>query len=673
MSSMPEKTRELPLVLIRRALLVALLAFLSSVVGLYLLGRAGRPRTTTVRATDLAATEESEQVAMSGRGFDYELTREDEKVFHLQAERVLSDVDENYELAGVTLTLSREGEGEYRLVSKTALYNLETQEASFRGDVEFLGPKGVELRTDGLELRNEGRLVVSSSPVRFAFLGRYTGRANRMRITPKRNDLYLAGKVRVNSLPGAAQPMALRCRRFVFERDEKILRAEGDVQLSRSGDILRARRVSIRLSDNERTVRFVQARWDVSGSMEQLARDGTSSQIELRGHELLVAFEGDPAVPQRAELRRTPRARAALSITDASGLTRSMFADFLTGDFVNGSLRRSQAFEKVEIREFLALAPEASIRRVCSREATTTFLAGGELDELLLDGGVDLHDAGIQAIGERVVSKGPEAPIELQGSPAWVLRENGEMRAPRIVYDRRDQQVEAGDGVRATLTDTDDIALAGDASSQQEPIRVEARRATWSNDPSTVVFSDEVRAWQGENFMLANELVGEVASSRLTASGRVKTVWRPQREAAEAESGAVRLQGEPLEVTADELVYDRQARLLTYAGAVRAVQAKKTMTCVEIQLRLAEDQGFEEMSCQGSARLEDAETGNTVSGEHIVYYPETSLATVTGSPVVMRDGKGGEIQGKELIYDFATGTARVRSAPVTVAEDTEEE
>jgi len=39
----------------------------------------------------------------------------------------------------------------------------------------------------------------------------------------------------------------------------------------------------------------------------------------------------------------------------------------------------------------------------------------------------------------------------------------------------------------------------------------------------------------------------------------------------------------------------------------------------------------------------------------------------------MIDGKGGRIQGKELIYDFVTGTARVRSEQLAGAGESSDE
>jgi len=661
---MPKAPRELPISLLRRALLVALFGFLASVVALYLLGRMGRPETDQSASDSLLGDADTE-LLFSGEGFEYEVSRAGQKVIHVKAQRVLSMKDDDYELQGVELTMIRKDEGEYRLSADSALYNLETQAASFRGNVHFSGPEGVHLTADGLELINDGKIIVSSSPVRFRFLNRFRGRADRMRITPGRNIFILAGHVKVNTLPGDASPMSLQCRRFSFERDRRLLRAEGSVRLKRGEDYLWARRFSVTLSEDEKRIEFIQARWDVFGGFRQEANDGSFSVVNLEGRELSVTFEGDPEVPQKAELLKGPYGPAVLTVKDASGLRRRIQADYLTGDFIDGDLRQAHGVDAVVLDEYLDVEPEVVLRSACGDTAVANF-KNGELESFRLDGDVELHGDGLQATGDRLDMGDPESEVVLTGEPAWAIREQGELKAPRIVYDPKRQEVRASEPAKAILYQASSSGPIPGGSEAGEPIRIEAREAVWSDVAGTVSFTGDVRAWQGENFMLADKLTGEMTTSRLIASGGVKTVWRPaETDGVEEDEDDVtaKLPQEPLEVTASQLVYDQAESVLTYSGGARAVQAKKIMLCEEIQARLTEEDEIDEIICTVSARLEDGEAGHVVTGDRMVYRPDEERATVTGNPVVMIDGKGGRIQGKELIYDFVTGTARVRSEP----------
>jgi len=671
---MAKAPRELPIRLIRRALLVALVGFLVSVVALYVLGRIGRPETTR-SPTGSLLDEADTELQFSGEGFDYEVSRSGRKVIHVKAERVLSMKDDDYELQGVELVMIRQDEGEYSLASDSAFYNLETQAASFRGNVRFSGPRGVYLTADGLELVDDGRLIVSSSPVRFRFLDRFHGRADRLRIAPGRNFFILAGHVKVDTLQGDASPMALHCRRFVFDRDRRLLRAEGGVRLLRGDDYLRARRLSVTLSQDEKRIDFIRARWDVFGGVREPAEDGSTSIVTFEGRELSVTLEGDPEVPKKGELSSGPYGPAVLSVKDASGLRRRIKADYLVGDFVDGDLRQAQGLDNVVMDEFLDLEPEVILRSACGDTAVANF-SNGQLGSFRLEGDVELHGDALQATGNQLDMADPESEVALTGTPAWAIREQGELRAPRIVYDSQSQEVRAGSPAKAILFQGSGSGVAPGGSTTGEPIRIEGSEAIWSDVAGTVSFSGEVRAWQGENFLLSDKLTGELTTSRLIASGGVKTVWRPAETdgTEDGEDGLTsKLPAEPLEVTANDLVYDQTARILTYSGEARAVQAKKIMLCQEIQVHLSEEDEFDEIICVESARLEDGETGHVVTGDRMVYRPDDERATVTGNPVVMIDGKGGRIQGKELIYDFVTGTARVRSEPLAGAGESSDE
>ncbi|MEJ2085490.1 MAG: LptA/OstA family protein, partial [Acidobacteriota bacterium] len=609
------------------------------------------------------------QLVLSGRGFDYEVTQEGRKVFRVRAGRILSDRNQNYDLEEVELTMTREAGDTFELVSDRGKFNVEKQEATFVGNVRFIGPQGVELTTEGLELRDEGDLLVSSSPVQFKFLGRYTGRANRMRISPDRNLFVLAGDVEVDTYRGDAEPMSMRCKRFAFDRDTKILRAEGAVRLTRGSDVLNSRRLAVHLTEDESKVTYISARWNVEGQVIQIADDGQSNTAAFSGRELAIDFEKGTEDPQRAELLANSDAPAKLTLTDQTGLTRQIDSSSLVGEFKNGALRTARAFENVEITEYVSHAPGILLRTVCGDSLVAQVSKSGELRDIVVEGVVQLHQDDVQGFGDRAEANMAAGAMEIIGRPAWFFRGRDELRAPRIVYDQSEDVIRARENVQAVVARASGFETGVSESSrvrEDEPIRIVSSEAEWTRNPSVVTFSGDVRAWQGENFMQAKEMVGEESTSRLTATGGVKTVVRPDKDKpAKKVNGTIEedVPQEPLEVTADEMVYERLQRLIVYSGNARAVQAKRTIRCNEIHLRLAEEGGFEEMSCEESTRIEDSENGNTVTGDRAVYYPDRRLIEVSGSPVILRDAKGTTLQGRLLVYDVETGRARMRTEP----------
>jgi lipopolysaccharide transport protein LptA len=170
-----------------------------------------------------------------------------------------------------------------------------------------------------------------------------------------------------------------------------------------------------------------------------------------------------------------------------------------------------------------------------------------------------------------------------------------------------------------------------------------------------------VRAWQGESFMVADELLGDTVASTLTATGSVRTTWHPEPE--QAPEDVEDLPTEPLEVDAPKLVYNQNEGVLTYSGGVQAVQGLRVIRCQELDARQAEGGGVGEITCRGQVLIDDKKSGNTVAGDVAVYNPTSRTARVTGRPVILKDSKGTEIRGPVVVYDFATATAQIQSEP----------
>ncbi len=680
---MATPARRRPFALLRLLLLVGLALFVTGVAGLYLLRRVERGGEATEEARGLSSRRRG--LVMAGRGFDYEISEGDRKLFHIKAKKIVSDKDDNFTLKGVELTLTRDNGDVYYIESDRGTYNLENEQATLTGNVLFRGPRDIELTAEGLELSRRGQQLTSTGRVEFRFLGAYSGSANHMRILRPRNRFLLMGRVEVDSLPGAAPPMALRSKRLLYERDDRRLHLEGDVTLRRGEDYLEARRLSLQLDPTEQGLEFARANWAVEGGLVRPAEGSGSNRLRFGGSQLSATFAEGSRQPRKLELESERQEEAWVAVADDGGLERRVRARYLVADFDElGRAQRAQGFGGVEIEERVAFSGEPVVRRVCSETADATFLASGALGEVLLEGAVELEDAGTIAHGDRATADLESGLADLEGSDAFVLRRGGHLEAPRIVYRREAGEVEAGEGVRALIESRQGLEPGTDPARRQ-PIRIAAREAVWSDAENSVTFREQVRAWQGENLLLADKLIGELEADRLLAKGSVKTVWRPpagkdptKGPADEAPSGdrpaggdtpgrgsasgGPALSGsEPLEIQAPSMTYARRERLVLYEGGARAQQAGRVLRCQDMRLELAEDDGFERLTCEGATRIEDPAAGNTVTGETAVYEPADRKARISGTPVVLRDRRGSQIQGRVLIYDFVTGTAEIQT------------
>ncbi|MFW6012144.1 MAG: LptA/OstA family protein, partial [bacterium] len=286
------------------------------------------------------------------------------------------------------------------------------------------------------------------------------------------------------------------------------------------------------------------------------------------------------------------------------------------------------------------------------------------------------------ARGERGVFRLEADEGELFGSPAVVESERGTMEAPSVLYTRGDGLVQGRGGVRARLDPEEGEAGAsvlegsplGGGEGGEGALWVEAERGFFRDEPRAFLFAGSVRAWRGDDLLVANRLLGEETEGRLVASGDVRTVWRPEEESPGEDGGEARAAGGeggpeaegPLEATADELVYEREERLLIYTGDVVAEQAERVLSCREMEVHLnregATGGSVGELVCTGDARLEDPANGRTLEGHRLVYDPEARLFEAVGADggaVTLEDATGNVIEGPRMIYDIDADEVRV--------------
>ena len=368
-----------------------------------------------------------------------------------------------------------------------------------------------------------------------------------------------------------------------------------------------------------------------------------------------------------------------------------------------------------------AAKPEpAQERRATGQEATASFGAGGGLSKVELTGNVVLTDADVTGHGARAVFAADSDKGELFGRPATLDSDRGRMEAPHILYTRNDGLLHGTGGVRARLEEADDTALGGTPLTRGDgPVWVEAEEGYLRDQPRSFLFHGRVRAWRGENLLVADDLRGDDAEHRLVASGSVRTLWTPEnggsgaagaaKAAAPGEPAkggqpvqtAARAAGEPpveplvgppaaampaagsaagaggakanaaggegpLEATSDELTYRRDQRLLVYTGDVTAKQEGRTLTCHEMEIHLAEQGGMEKMVCTGDVHVDDPGQGRSLTGERAVYDPRARTVEVEaaeGGKVTMHDKDGNVIEGPRMIYEIDQNRVHVLGPP----------
>ncbi len=648
-----------PFLRYRRVLLAAIAVLVVTLVALFLFGRSGR-RPAQPAEEQRVETPPQGGITLVGEGFEFTHTEGSRKIFRIRGDSVRADRAGTVYLDGVALTLYDERGAAYEVGSREASFNRETRAARLVGDVTLRGPGPTELSTRGLRLEDRGQLLVSTGEeVRFRY-GPLGGRADRLRVQREQGLYLLLGDVRVETLPDAEVPASLDCQRLVFEQPRHQVRAEGDVQMRRAGDLLAAARVNAFLDDADRSVLFVRARWEISGQVEVAGAEGGAGRTVRFSARSLSLLRDPDGLPRAAEMEGAAQEPVRIDSPAPDGHLQRLVAGFANASFSGGRLSGVEAYHQPRLSELPAGGRGEALRELSGKRLQAGFAADGTIASMRADEAVRYRDERLTAAADRARFDVAAGRGEMEGAPVEVVTERGEIYAPQVDYQRASGLVAAKGGVRALITQSSELGLDGTPFGGGDgPVRVESDEAFLREEPRAALFRGHARAWQGKSLLLAQSLRADEGSAgrQLTASGGVRTVWVPEGKA--GSGGGSPGAGAPIEVTADDLRYDEGEDLLTYTGDVRSEQEERVLACRHLEVELSAAGQAERMTCEGETRLEDRRSGDTAHGDRATYDLAARSVTLTGEPAVLKKGDGGVVQGGRVTYSVDSGTARV--------------
>ncbi|MCZ7650820.1 MAG: hypothetical protein M5U13_06520 [Thermoanaerobaculia bacterium] len=631
---------------LRRLVLGLLLLALATLAGLYWLG-GSRPATPE---REREGRPELGGATAVSEGFEYTQVLEGEPVFRIRGDRFRAAEGDRVELEGVGLTLFRQGR-EVGVESERALYLPGRNEAVLSGTVRILGERGISLSSPELMLAEGARLLVSEQPVGFAFSGG-EGTAGNLIVDFDRSSVAFGGPLELAGRDAAGERYALSSNGAVLERDARLLRAEGAVELRFGRSQLRAQRFSVLFADEAGTLQQVHASLEVTG--ELLGPQGEAAgavPFTVDAHTVNLQFEEGGRAPARIEIEGTAGRTAILVARDAAGVARVLLSRSVVGRFAGGELAAVETIGASELQEYLETPGEESrlLRSAAARFMTADLAADRSLSTVTLTEEVTMRDERVEARADRAFVQAASDSVQLLGEPAVVIDARGELRAPRIDYQRGPGRARAEGGVTGLFREAPLPGTAGDPAAE-EPTRVQAREGFFDLGSDDFVFRGEVRAYQGTTVLFADQLRSEEGQSRLSAAGGVRTLWRSE-EGGEPE--------EPVEVTAGSLTFRDAERRLLYDGAVRVVQGPRVLTAASLEVELDGSRRARQMTARGGIRLEDAATGRTVEGDTARHDLASRTVTVDGAPALVRDTDGNLLKGRRLVYELESGAMRV--------------
>jgi lipopolysaccharide transport protein LptA len=538
----------------RVVLMLAFVAAVSVVVALYLFGAAGAPR---ARRGGSAPPAFEEGTRMVGKDFDYTFSQGDKAVFRVRGNSIRVDKDDTVYLDNVGLTLYDKEGRQFDAESEQASINRTTNEGRMWGDVAVKGPSQLEIHSNQLLIQEKGNLLATPGVTRILYAGKYFARCDALQAWLPDEVYSLLGKVRIETFPEVQPPLRLEAGRAVYERKRRQLRVEEGAELQRGPATLDADRISGLLSQDETSLTFVRALYNVSGETAEKAAPGTT-KVSWEGNDLAVGLAPQGNQVRRVAIEGLPGKPASLHSV-AGAVKRDLVAPHIEGVLAESQLLRSaEAYGGVDIQETgpppaaaagsAAAAPGAAgsaapatgaapppppqptVRHAHGQRGDATFRTDGQIAGVTLLEQVTYGDGEVNATGDRATMDMDAGRGEFFGNPVDVVSPRGRMRAPHVLYTSADQLVHAVEGVHAVIEQANDANLAGTVLGEGKgPVMVESAEAFWRRPQSSFVFRGDVRAWRGDNILLTPELRGVrlAQGDELAATSGVKTVWIP--------------------------------------------------------------------------------------------------------------------------------------------------
>ncbi|HEV7518943.1 MAG TPA: LPS export ABC transporter periplasmic protein LptC, partial [Thermoanaerobaculia bacterium] len=382
---MPIQPRRGNVTWLRALLLVILIAVVGGVFGLLYFGRAGQAKKK--RPADEDALKAEKGTTLIGQDFDYTYTQGNRPVFRIRGESIRADKENTIYLDKVGVTIYDQQARPFEVESREAVFKRATNEGLLRGSVRLKGPGDLQLRTDALDVLEQGHTLVTRRPAEIGLGGTYLAWGQQLQVHLNQELFLLDGKTSVTTLDKTPD-LSLHADRLVYERQQRQLRAEGDVHFTRARDRIQAGRVAAFLAPDEKSLIFLRALWNVSGEAHAKSESQGSTVVRFRGDDLALLME--PAGKQaRREVRTValegkpdkPGDKAELQ-TIGGGVTRILLARRIEGHMAAGVLSGAEGFGGVEMRE---TGPKGAVlRHAVGQRAQAGFRADGQVSSLSL-------------------------------------------------------------------------------------------------------------------------------------------------------------------------------------------------------------------------------------------------------------------------------------------------
>ncbi|MBK9216107.1 MAG: LPS export ABC transporter periplasmic protein LptC [Chloracidobacterium sp.] len=276
----------------------------------------------------------------------------------------------------------------------------------------------------------------------------------------------------------------------------------------------------------------------------------------------------------------------------------------------------------------------------------------GDIAVLKAAGGAKFNELDRNASASEIAFTQDDEVVRLRGAEPTFWNDSGRAKAREIDIDTRGERSYFRGKVRTTYYSLKRASNAAPFSSNEKPFFITAEEAEFDHAHENGLYRGNARAWQGDNYIRAENLFLDEKIGRLKAEGRVETVLY------NAKAGQ-RIRSVPVYASAGSLIYQRDERRLRYASAVDIRQGSDRLTASAADIFVDEHNDVIRTVAENDVVL--TQPGRRATGDWAQFTSADEVAVIRGEPATIVDAERGSLQGREMTFRLKENRVAIES------------
>ncbi len=239
------------------------------------------------------------------------------------------------------------------------------------------------------------------------------------------------------------------------------------------------------------------------------------------------------------------------------------------------------------------------------------------------------------------------------GARVWDL--TGSASADKIVMNQKSGDFTA-DGHVASTHQPDKNGNSSAMLSTEEVMQARAQHMTSTDNNQVIHYQGNAVAWQGANRVEADRLDIDRDEQVMEAHGKVKSQFVDKDKAKDDESKPATAPIFTI-VTAPDMVYHEETRIVVYSGGAVLKRPDMTVTAKQIKAFLKdadEDSSLDKTFADGTVKVvstsQKLKRTRTGTSEHAEYYADEEKVILNEGQPLLVDSVKGQTRGKQLTW-----------------------